>query len=132
MLPKQIYEQGHHLRYLREAGTGPLLTYCGVCGHHGQVRFTGLGQPCLKQQSKQLTCLKWLVQCRHPDPKRRGTLYTDVTGEPPGKGRYKRLLVLQGPVQDSVSTAVAARTGFDVDEADPISEDEAWFLRPLT
>ncbi len=114
-----------------EAGTGPLLTDCGVCGHHGQVRFTGLGQPCLKQRSKQLAFLKWLTQCRRPDPKKRGTLYTDVTNEPLGRGRYQRLVAQQGPVNDKVSAGVA-RLGFEDEQAEHISEDEAWFLRPLS
>ena len=133
-LPPQIFEQGHQLRFLRESGTGPVLTYCGACGHHGQVRFAGLGQACLKQRSKQLGCLKWLTQCRHPDPQNRGTLYTDVTREPPGRKLYRSLAVKQGPQtpmgQQGVEEAAAAGPGFDDAQADPISEDEVW-LRPL-
>ncbi len=65
-LPPEIHERWHTLRYLREANGGALLAYCSLCGHYGQKRFTGLGQTCIRNRSKQMGRLKWLAQGKHP------------------------------------------------------------------
>ncbi len=126
--------EGHQLRYLQETRTGAVLTFCSLCGHHGQVRFVGLQKPCLKKQSKQLWCLKWLEKAQHPDSKKHRTGYEDITAIPASRRLYQRsgdlrglhvaVVVHEAAGRVDIAAPAASHLHFDDEDAPFISEDE--------
>ena len=65
-VPEEVMDKGHDIHLYGEEGSEGNIMVCHLCGHYGQMRWTGLLQPCKGNRSKQKRTLKWFAEGKHP------------------------------------------------------------------